>query len=212
MKKIFLSIVTIFMAFLMVSNVSAIEKPKVTKHEKITIYIFRGDGCGHCANAINYFNELGDEYDDYFEVKTYETWYNSNNNKLGKAVAEKFDYEFEGVPFIVVGEKYVGGFGSTTGETLIEYALDYYQDKNYKDVVKETLKKIDYEVEETSIEDAINEENKKNENTNENTNENSSVENYGNTTSSNKNDTIIVVGLFILLIGGIAGLVIVGRK
>ena len=211
MKKIILSLVTIFM-ILVGSNVKAIEKPEVTKHEKVTIYIFRGDGCGHCANAINYFNKLGDEYADYFEVKTYETWYNENNNKLGKAVAEKFDYEFDGVPFIVVGEKYVGGFGSATGETLIKYALDYYQDKNYKDVVAETLKKIDYEVEETSISEALNEEGQANGNTNENTNQNTIGQNYGSTSSAGKYDAVIIVGLFVVLIGGIAGLVVVGRK
>lgn len=209
MKKIILSLITIVMSFIIFTNVKAIEKPEVTNHEKITIYIFRGNGCGHCANAINYFNELGDEYADYFEVKTYETWYNENNNNLGKAVAEKFDYEFDGVPFIVVGEKYVGGFGSTTGETLIEYALDYYQDKKYKDVVKETLKEIDYDVEETSIKDALNEEGQINENTNQNTTNNA----YGEESSSGgKYDAIIIVGLFVLLIGGMAGLVIVGRK
>lgn len=208
MKKIILSLITIVMSFITFTSVKAIEKPEITNHEKVTIYIFRGNGCGHCANAVNYFNNLGNEYDDYFNVVTYETWYNENNNNLGKKVAEKFDYEFDGVPFIVVGEKHVGGFGSSTGDTLVEYALESYQDKNYKDVVKETLDEIDYEVNETSIKEALNEEGK----TNENTNQNTTGDTYGNTSSSGKYDGIIIVGLFILLIGGMAGLVIVGRK
>ena len=82
MKKVISSLVVILMSLFMITNVKAIEKPKVTDHEKVTIYIFRGHGCSACRNAINYFSSLGNEYDDYFEVVTYETWENSNNKQL----------------------------------------------------------------------------------------------------------------------------------
>lgn len=199
MKKIILTIIATIMVFVMMPTVNAIEKPEITDHEKVTIYIFRGSGCGHCQHALSYFYSLGDEYADYIEVKAYEVWTNTNNAELATDVAEEVGTEFTGgVPLIVVGEKFIGGFGDDSGEELINYALDYYQDDEYRDVVKEKLSKKTYgETEETLIEAVT-------------------AENLVSTTPApaegGKYDAIIVVAIFVVLIGGFAGLVIAGKK
>lgn len=198
MKKILLSVVAFVMLFVMVPFVNAIEKPEVTDHEKVTIYLFRGEGCSHCYDALTYFYDIKDEYSDYLEIKVYEVWKNTNNAELAKDVAEAIGTEFTGgVPLIVVGEKYVGGFGDGSGEELLEYALDYYQDKNYKDVVEEKLANKTYgETLETLEEAALAE----------------GVVMNTSTHESGKYDTLIVIGIFVVLIGGFAGLVIAGKK
>ena len=201
MKKLILSLTAVLTLLLVIPVSAETKKPEVTDHEKVTIYIFWGNGCPNCTNAINYFYELGNEYNDYFEVKTYEVWYNKANNYFAAEVAGLLNHELKGVPFLVVGEKYISGWGGSVGAELIEYALDYYQDKNYKDVVKEALKDTDYEVEETSLEDAYREEATNNTNS-----ENQKDETGG------KYDTIIIVGIFAVLIGGFVALVMIGKK
>jgi len=199
MKKIILSVITMMMLFVMMPLVKAIEKPDVTDHEKVTIYIFRGEGCGHCQHAISYFYSSGDEYADYLEVKTYEVWKNANNASLATDVAKEVGTEFTGgVPLIVVGEKYVGGFGDGTGEELVQYALDYYQDDEYKDVVKEMLANKTYdETLETLEEAAISE---------------GLISSSQNDQDGGKYDVLIIVGIFVVLIGGFTGLIIAGKK
>ncbi|MBE6157025.1 MAG: hypothetical protein E7161_04720 [Firmicutes bacterium] len=199
MKKVILSTIAIMLMFVMMPFVRAIEKPEVTDHEKVTIYIFRGEGCGHCQNAISYFYSLGDEYADYLEVKAYEVWKNANNASLAKDVAAEVGTSFTGgVPLIVVGEKYVGGFGEGTGAELIQYALDYYQDEEYRDVVEEKLANKSYdETVETIAEAAISE---------------GLIGGNAATQETGKYDTLIIIGIFVVLIGGFAGLVIAGKK
>lgn len=199
MKKFIISIIATIMFSLMAPVVNATTKPEVTDHEKVTIYLFRGEGCGHCQNAISYFYSLGDEYEDYIEVKAYEVWKNENNSALAADVAEDVGTEYTGgVPLIVVGEQYLSGFGEGSGEQLVNLALQYYQDDEYKDVVQENLKENTYgETEETIKEAAIAE---------------GLISADDVATEGGKYDTLIIVGIFVVLIGGFAALVVIGKK
>ena len=198
MKKVLLTIIAVIFVVFTTPIVKAIEKPEVTDHEKVTIYIFRGEGCGHCQNAISYFYSLGNEYEDYIDIKIYEVWKNENNSALAADVAKDIGTEYTGgVPLIVVGEKYIGGFGEDSGEELIKMALEYYEDEDYHDVVEENLAKKDYEeTSETVKEAAISEGLIKN-----------TVEE-----ESGKYDALIIIGIFAVLIGGFAALVVIGKK
>lgn len=196
MKKTILTIISILTLFIMVPVVNAIEKPEITDHEKVTIYIFRGEGCGHCKEALTYFYGLGDEYKDYLEVKAYEVWKNSNNTELVKDVAIEIGTEYTGgVPLIVVGEKYVSGYGAGTGDELVKYALEYYQDDEYRDVVKEKLANKNYEETQESLKEAAQSEGL-----------------IAMSSESGKYDAVIIIGIFVVLIGGFAALVFVSKK
>ncbi|NMA50268.1 MAG: hypothetical protein GX951_00230 [Mollicutes bacterium] len=141
MKKFIISILLLLSFFIV--NVKAEKLPEVTDHEKVTIYIFRGDGCGYCGNAIEWFYNLGDKYDDYFQVITYEVWNNDSNAILLEEVAAELDVDISGVPFIVLGDKfYVTGFSPEDGEELVDVALEEYQNKKYKDIVAKISKEI----------------------------------------------------------------------
>ena len=132
MKKfivLFIGVITLLFA----TNVKAskIELPEKTDHEKVKVYLFRGEGCSHCYDFLTYFADKYETYDDYFEIVTYESWNNSTNQNLMFAVKKIVGEEENGaVPFIVVGDDYhLLGFGDDSGEEIINAALEAYQDK-----------------------------------------------------------------------------------
>ncbi len=199
MKKFLGVMIVTLTALFLVGSASAIEKPKVTDHEKINVYIFRGSGCSHCYDALTFLYGLDGEYDDYFKVVTYEVWGNQNNSALAKAVATKLGDEFGGVPYIVIGNKSFAGFGSSTGTEIIETALEAYKNKKYKDVVASVIKSGNYDVVSQALSEAAYEE--------------------GITEvvppkveEEKKDDTWVVLAVFVVIIGGFGALIYSSRK
>ena len=140
---IFIGLIVLLLA--LASESDKKDLPKKTDHEKVAIYIFRGDGCSHCHDAINYlFNNIK-PYNDYIEVKTYEVWKDANNKSLFDSVIQKFDKEKAGVPFIVIGDSYYFEGYADNGNDFIKTALDEYQNNEYKDLVKETIEENKFE-------------------------------------------------------------------
>ncbi|MBQ9833786.1 MAG: hypothetical protein IJO33_01180 [Bacilli bacterium] len=200
MKRFFKLLLVALVSFVLIgTNVNAIEKPKVTDHEKVNVYIFRGNGCGHCHNAVTYFYGLGDEFKDYFNVVLYEVWYNEGNSSLGKAVATELGKTFSGVPFIVVGDTSFGGFGDSTGLEIIEEALDAYQDDKYIDIVAKVQKSKNFDIKEETIEEVAYSEGITDV-------EPTIVE------EESSNDTIVVIVILLVIIGGFGALIYSSRK
>ena len=200
MKKLLALLVGLLAAVLIVSTANAASKPKVTDHEKINIYIFRGSGCSHCYEALEYLYGLNGEYDDYINIVIYEVWYDKANAALVQAVASKLGDKFQGVPYIVIGEKKFAGFGEGYGEAMIKTALEYYQSSNYKDVVASVIKSGDYgETSETLNEAAFSE---------------GITNTYSDpgTTEEKKNDVWVIVAVFAVIIGGFGALIYSSRK
>ena len=129
-------------------------KPTVESHE-VTIYIFRGNGCPHCTNAVKYFNS---RHEENVNVVTYEVWYNSNNEKLRSLVLNELELSTKGVPFIIVGDTYYF-VGFSNGDEIMNIAIKETQNKDYVDLVQKVIEKNNIEnITATSIEEAINEE------------------------------------------------------
>lgn len=189
MKKILLLISLLFM-FLTV-DVYAVDKPEVTDHEVVKIYMFWEDGCGYCENAINLFNDLEDEYAEYFEVIGIDV-YDGSNNTLFSDIQSMLG-ETTGVPYFVIGEEIIKGY-SESG--IISLALEQYQNDDYKDVVGPYAEaKTGYAL--ASLEEVCK----------------AKGINYWNATKvENPNDAIIVAGIFIILIGGMGYLVFAPKK
>ena len=199
MKKFLGLIIATIAALLFIGNANAIEKPEVTDHEKINVYIFRGSGCSHCYDALTFLYGLNGEYDDYINVVTYEVWSNQNNSALAKAVAAKLGDEFSGVPYIVIGSKSFSGFGNSTGTEMIETALDYYKSKKYKDVVASVVKAGDYNEVSQSLAEAAYEE---------------GITEVAPTKveEEKSDDTWVILAVFVVIIGGFGALVYSSRK
>ncbi len=148
MKKILL-IISLLATFAF-TNVYAEELPEVTDKDKVKVYLFRGDGCGHCKNAIQYFNDLEGKYDDYIEFVIFETYHNEDNDSIMKKVKTEFDVEeskMSSVPYLVVGDYDQVGFNESVGDKIIEEALKAYEDEDYNDEVADIIKGEDYEAE-----------------------------------------------------------------
>ena len=132
MKKRF-AFLFIFALFLFVPFVSTVDAKQV-----VNVYLFYGDGCPHCANAEEFFDDLKEDsnYSGKFNLVEYEVWYNDDNADLMEEVGDELDTTVTGVPFIVVGDQYFEGY-TTAIESSIKTAItDAYYDSDYEDVVR----------------------------------------------------------------------------
>lgn len=125
----------------------------------ITIHLFWGDGCSHCADMKeSLFGDQGSftdgildlpEYSNV-EIELYEVWYDSVANAKLQLVANDFGIESVGVPLLIIGEEVIQGYSSNTDETMIA-ALDYaISNPEYIDKVEEILGEVDEEDLETT--------------------------------------------------------------
>lgn len=109
----------------------------VTKEdEKVNIYFFWGDGCPHCEKEFEFFDSIKDTYGDYYNLYTFETWKNDENAKLLDTFSDAMEVEASGVPYTIVGEEVIVGFGESTKEKLVsaiekesKKSFDVYFDK-----------------------------------------------------------------------------------
>ena len=110
--------------------------------DAITIYMFRGKGCGFCRRYLEFMNSITEEYGKYFKMKTYEVWNDSNNSKLLGEVSEYLGQEAGGVPYIIIGDKVFGGYTEEYNDSIKEAITDLYKTKTKKryDVFNEMKK------------------------------------------------------------------------
>lgn len=132
MKKIkyfALVILTMVIMVLPINNAKA--------EEKINVYLFWGDGCPHCEEAIKFFNSIEDEYGKYYKLVKYEVWNDQDNSKLMDEVASKLKEQVSGVPYIVIGNKTFNGYAESYDDQIKEAIKNAYESDSYKDVVKQ---------------------------------------------------------------------------
>lgn len=109
--------------------------------EPINVYLFKSSTCPHCADALEFFEELqtDSEYQSYFRLVALETNGNSEeiqaNVDLAKKVSTYFGEVFEGVPVIVIGEKHYVGYSSSMNEDLKNDIITTYHNDT-QDVVE----------------------------------------------------------------------------
>ncbi len=110
--------------------------------EKINVYMFRGEGCPHCEEALEFFDELSEdeEFKNLYKLVTYEVWYNEDNQSIMKDVADALGEEVSGVPYIVIGSKTFAGYASSMDDRIKDAIKAAYEDEDYKDVVAEVKK------------------------------------------------------------------------
>lgn len=110
--------------FFMVGNIS-----QVNAKEKVNVYLFYGDGCPHCEHADEFLNNIEEDYKEKFNLVKYETWYNEENAVLMEAVAAKLDVAAEGVPFIVIGDKSLGGYSEEYNDQIRDMIVKAYDNQ-----------------------------------------------------------------------------------
>ena len=111
--------------------VNAAAKPdaEIKDTNEVKVYLFRGEGCPHCEEAIEWFNSIEKEYGSKFQLISYETWYNEDNQKLLDQVGKTLKQEISGVPFIIIGQQNWSGFSSNMEKAILaeidaEYSME----------------------------------------------------------------------------------------
>lgn len=206
-KKIIL-IITLMFAF--IATPKAISKPEITNHEKIKVYIFRGDGCSHCHEFLEYFGKNAHEYADYFEIVAFESWNDVANVKLRNKVNEYFEIKNTdnskietSVPLIIIGNWHTFGFdkNSNDSETIINKALAEYQNANYEDVVNKLITEEELEPNPETLKEACDKE---------------QVDyidsNNVNTNVTQKKNGVALLIIFGILIGGFGIVIFLAKK
>ncbi len=126
--------------FLFVLTVVALLPLGVFAKEKVNVYLFKREGCGFCANALTFFNNLSndEEYKNYFNLVTKEVSNSKINSELLESVGDYFGVNVQGVPFIVIGEEHFEGYSNTFDDQIKEAIKKAYENE-IKDVVASLL-------------------------------------------------------------------------
>ncbi len=96
--------------------------------KRVTIYLFRGDGCPHCEEFEQWLEEIKEEYSQYYKVVDYETWYNQENADLMNKVAEfRNEADELGVPYIIIGNQSWKGFADSYKTEILDKIKAEYE-------------------------------------------------------------------------------------
>jgi len=107
--------------------------------DQVTIYLFRGQGCSHCHEFVEFLNSISTEYGKYFKLVAFEVWYDNNNKSLFSKIASfKGDSPNSiGVPYFIIGDKVFNqGYGSSMAEEVKKAIMDEYKNPT-SDVMEE---------------------------------------------------------------------------
>ena len=112
------------------------------KDDQITIYLFRGKGCGYCRAFLEFMNSITNDYGKYFKLQSYEVWNDEANATLMGEVSEYLNEPAGGVPYIIIGDKVFAGYASDYDEGIKQAIVELYNTKKSKryDVFKQMKK------------------------------------------------------------------------
>ena len=98
--------------------------------DAITIYMFRGKGCGYCHAFLEFMDSITEEYGKYFKMVSFEVWNDSKNSKLMNNVSDFLGEPAGGVPYIIIGDKVFGGYTTEYDEAIKEAIVNEYNRSN----------------------------------------------------------------------------------
>lgn len=102
--------------------------------DQITIYLFRGNGCGYCHSFLDYLNSILKDYGKYFKLVSYEVWTNQKNNALLTEVSSFLGQPATGVPYVVIGDQVFPGYDESYNEGIISAIMTLYESEDRYDV------------------------------------------------------------------------------
>lgn len=129
MNKVIRFLFLLVISFLFVLPVSAKEG------DKITLYLFYGDGCPHCAQEKIFLDSIKDSYDN-LDIVMYEVWKNPENQKFLEQVKNELGIQRSGVPVTIIGDTYMVGWSEAL-EGRITRAIRFYNQNEYVDVIEQ---------------------------------------------------------------------------
>jgi thiol-disulfide isomerase/thioredoxin len=103
----------------------------------VTIYLFWGDGCPHCAKAKPYLETLPAKYPGV-SVETYEVYYDPYNNAVFQQALQLLALDTSAVPTIIIGPYYMQGYSEEANDP-IEETLQRCLDDGCPDMVHDLV-------------------------------------------------------------------------
>lgn len=83
----------------------------------LTIYLFWGEGCSHCAKAKPFLKELEEKYPQV-HVQAYEIKSHPENKDLAKKMAAEHGFVPTAIPTIFIEEDYFEGFNEGISQKI----------------------------------------------------------------------------------------------
>ena len=111
--------------------------------DQITIYLFRGQGCGYCQGFLKFLNSITNEYGKYFKLVSFDAWYIEENAELLTNVSEFLGQPAEGVPYVIIGDQVFPGYAEDYNEGIKAAITTLYNAKDKYDVFEEYNKYVD---------------------------------------------------------------------
>lgn len=113
--------------------------------KEVNVYMFYGNTCPHCEEALKYLNSIKDKYD--LNIYKYEVFDNQDNRNLMSEISGYLDYNAKGVPFAIINNEPISGFSKNiTTETYRHHIKQASKDDFVDEVgiklgiVKENIK------------------------------------------------------------------------
>lgn len=110
-------------------------------NDKVNIYLFYGRGCPHCEELFEYLESINDSYSKYYNLYTFEVWYNEDNGKIMDYFLDKFDKKVSSrsVPFLIIGDEAFEGYNTNMNQKIISTIKEKYKNRtsitDYSDVL-----------------------------------------------------------------------------
>lgn len=106
-------------------------------NDQVTIYLFRGNGCGYCQKFLKYMNSITTEYGKYFKIVGFEVWSDQANSELLGRVSDFLGEQAGGVPYIIIGDQVFPGFNESYGDAIKSAIKVLYDSEDRYDVFEE---------------------------------------------------------------------------
>lgn len=130
-------------------------KAEFSKYEEtddqITIYMFRGKGCGYCRAFLSFLNSITDEYGKYFKLVSFESWSDAENAALLSTISEFLQQPASGVPYIIIGDQVIGGYVETYNEQIKSAITNLYNSSDRYDVFEAYNDSISFHLSDTAV-------------------------------------------------------------
>lgn len=106
--------------------------------KELNIYLFYGETCPHCTAEKEFLNEYLKDKEN-IKLHKYEIWNNEENAKHLKEVGKILGNTQTYIPYLVIGENAIVGFGKGLTEEKIINTIDYYLEVEFEDKVGKYL-------------------------------------------------------------------------
>lgn len=127
--------------------------------KEVTIYMFRGNTCPHCEQALTYLKNNLDIIPKDIKFVTYEVYKNNQNATLLNNLEKNFNFaekDLGSIPLFIVGNEYILGYSTADDlKKVIEFANNAKNASDYEDIVAKEIAASNLKVKALTLEQLL---------------------------------------------------------